>query len=66
MLEEGICYSDPQDWKAKHGVNHLRKISCSLLASKMYESYVLDWLKGKDNLKQTNTAELKDWVPSMC
>ena len=33
-------------------LNDLRNISCTMLASKMYESYVLDWLKAEVTLKK--------------
>ena len=32
-------------------INDLRNISCTMLASKMYESYVLDWLKEEVTLR---------------
>ena len=49
-------------WKMEHvtvipktscpaGFSDLRNISCTLLASKMYESYVLEWLSGQVKLK---------------
>ena len=37
--------------KKPSSVNDLRNISCTLLASKMYESYVLDWLKEEVKLR---------------
>ena len=33
------------------GLGDLRNISCTMLASKMYESYVLDWLKAELSLR---------------
>ena len=33
------------------GLGDLRNISCTLLASKIFESYVLDWLKGEVQLR---------------
>ena len=32
-------------------VNDLRNISCTMLASKMYESYILEWLQKQVKLK---------------
>ena len=37
--------------KTPSNLNDLRNISCTLLASKMYESYILDWLKGEVKLR---------------
>ena len=33
------------------GIQDLRNISCTALVSKLYESYVLEWLKGEIRLK---------------
>ena len=40
-------------------MNDLRNISCLLLASKMYESYVLDWLKGEVKLRDNQFGGVK-------
>ena len=37
----------------------LRNISCTLLASKMYESYVLDWLKSEVSLRSNQYGGVK-------
>ena len=37
----------------------LRNISCTMLASKMYESYVLDWLKGEVKLRPNQYGGVK-------
>ena len=37
----------------------LRNISCTLLASKMYESYVLDWLKKEVKLRTNQYGGVK-------
>ena len=36
-----------------------RNISCTLLASKIYESYVLDWLKSEVSLRSNQYGEVK-------
>ena len=52
----------PRAWKVEHvtvipkttcpsSFSDLRNISCTLLASKMYESFVLEWLTGQVSLK---------------
>ena len=40
-------------------LSDLRNISCTLLASKMYESYVLDWLKGEVALRSNQYGGVK-------
>ena len=34
-------------------------ISCTMLASKIYESYVLDWLKGEIKMRDNQFGEVK-------
>ena len=40
-------------------LSDLRNISCTMLASKMYESYVLDWLKGEVPLRANQYGGVK-------
>ena len=40
-------------------INHLRNISCAKLASKIFETYVLDWLKKKVPLKWNQFGSIK-------
>ena len=40
-------------------LSDLRNISCTLLASKMYESYVLDWLKAEVALRSNQYGGIK-------
>lgn len=40
-------------------LSDLRNISCTLLASKMYEAYVLDWLKSKVILRSNQYGGVK-------
>lgn len=37
----------------------LRNISCTMLASKMYESYVLDWMKEEVQLRRNQYGGVK-------
>ena len=41
------------------GLGDLRNISCTLLASKMYESYVLDWLKSEVKMRSNQYGGVK-------
>ena len=45
--------------KKTETVNDLRNISCTLLARKMYESFVLDWLKGEVKLRTNQYGGVK-------
>ena len=44
---------------APESMADLRNISCTLLASKMYESYVLDWLKAEVPLRSNQYGGIK-------
>ena len=41
------------------GLGDLRNISCTMLASKMYETYVLDWLKQEVKLRRNQYGGTK-------
>ena len=60
----------PRCWKREYvtvipknsspqSLSDLRNISCTLLASKMYESYVLDWLKQEVHLRSNQYGGVK-------
>ena len=60
----------PLAWKVEHvtvipkttcpaGFSDLRNISCTLLASKMYESFVLEWLSSQVHLKWNQYGGVK-------
>ena len=41
------------------GVNDLRNISCTMLPSKIFESYVLNWIQGEVKLKNNQYGGVK-------
>ena len=47
-------------------LNDLRNISCTLLSSKMYESYVLDWLKDEVKLRSNQYGGSRESGRSSC
>ena len=49
-LETGICYRYPKKSNPQ-SLGNLRNISCTMLASKIFESYVLDFLKEQVKLR---------------
>ena len=60
----------PKDWKEEYvtvipkktvpsSVDHLRNISCTKLASKIFESYVLEWLLKQVKLKWNQFGGIK-------
>ena len=58
MLEKRVRYNNTEE-KLPQTLSDLRNISCTLLASKIYESYVLDWLKLEVALRSNQYGGMK-------
>ena len=58
MLESRICNHYTKK-TSPESLTDLRNISCTLLTSKVYESYVLDWLKSEVALRSNQYGDVK-------
>ena len=58
-MEARICNRHTEKKTHPESIGDMRNISCTMLASKIYESYVLNWTLAKLDLKNNQFGGIK-------